>query len=55
MQSIIGLESEADRIATDSAHLVAAYNKLKNHTSELPQIMDDVKQHIAELKSVLSK
>lgn len=52
----LGLDKEVDKLATDSAKLVSAYNKLKfSHQSELPQTIEQVKQHITDLKAVLSK
>ena len=56
MYAILGPDKEVDRIATDSAKLVSAYNKLKfSHESELPNVIDQVKQHIMDLKTVMSK
>lgn len=52
----LGPDEEVDKIATDSAKLVSAYNKLKfSHESELPHAIDQVKQHIMDLKGVVLK
>lgn len=52
----LGVDKEVDRIATDSAKLVSAYNNLKvSHQNELPHVIDQVKQHITDLESVLSR
>jgi len=56
MHFISGLDNEVERVAADSAKLVSAYDKLKNcHQSDLPHTIEHVKQHIADLKAVLSK
>ena len=54
--NFLGLDKEVERVATDSAKLVTAYNKLKDcHESELPHAVEQIKQHIADLKAVISR
>lgn len=48
-----GLEKEVERVAADSVKLVSAHKKLKDHhQSELPQTIEQIKQHIADLEDV---
>lgn len=45
-----------EKIAADSIQLVEAHNKLKNcHRPELPKIIDEVQQHIKNLKDAVEK
>lgn len=52
-----GLDEEVNRVATDSANLVSAYKELNNcrHQNELPSTIDQVQQHIAELKTIIPR
>ncbi len=53
----VGLDEEVNRVATDSANLVSAYKELNNcrHQNELPSTIDQVQQHIAELKTIIPR
>ncbi len=49
------LEEEPYKTANNAAKLVKAYNKLENeHKNELPQLVENVSKHIADLTDVLS-